>query len=128
MKRLLPILICFGFTSVVCGQSYWQQEAHYQMDIDFDSENHQFDGAQELTFTNHSPDTLNKVFYHLYFNAFQPGSMMDVRSRNIPDASRKIGSRIYGLSDKEIGYQKEDLYALKSHQDHLTVLRLDLTV
>ena len=106
MKRLLPILICFGFTSVVCGQSYWQQEAHYQMDIDFDSENHQFDGAQELTFTNHSPDTLNKVFYHLYFNAFQPGSMMDVRSRTILDPDRRVGDRIAKLNEKEVGIQQ----------------------
>ena len=106
MKRLLPILICFGFTSVVCGQSYWQQEAHYQMDIDFDSENHQFDGAQELIFTNHSPDTLNKVFYHLYFNAFQPGSMMDVRSRTILDPDRRVGDRIAKLNEKEVGIQQ----------------------
>ena len=64
MKSLFSILLCLGFSLSGYSQSYWQQEAHYQMDINFDSENHRFDGAQELTLINHSPDTLNKVLYH----------------------------------------------------------------
>jgi hypothetical protein len=81
------------------GQNYWQQEAHYKMDIDFDHSVHQFDGQQELTYINHSPDTLDKVFYHLYFNAFQPGSMIDIRSRTILDSDRRVGNRISKLKD-----------------------------
>jgi len=106
MKRLFSILICFGITFTGFSQTYWQQEAHYQMDIDFDSKNHQFDGLQELTFINHSPDTLNKVFYHLYFNAFQPGSMMDIRSRTILDPDRRVGDRISKLAENEMGIQQ----------------------
>ncbi|MEL7341322.1 MAG: M1 family metallopeptidase, partial [Bacteroidota bacterium] len=85
---------------------YWQQEVNYEMQIDFDVEKHQFSGRQQLAYVNHSPDTLNRVFYHLYFNAFQPNSMMDVRSRTIEDADRRVGSRIEALSESEIGYQK----------------------
>ena len=67
--------------------------------------NHQFEGDQKLVYFNNSPDTLSKVYYHLYFNAFQPGSMMDVRSRNISDPDRRVGDRISKLKDNEIGYQ-----------------------
>lgn len=91
--------------SLLFGQ-YWQQEVDYTMVIDFDHGKHQFTGKQELVYTNHSPDTLRKVYYHLYFNAFQPGSMMDVRSRNIPDPDRRIGERILNLKSTEIGYHK----------------------
>lgn len=76
------------------------------MDIDFDVEAHQFDGTQSLTYYNNSPDTLYKVFYHLYFNAFQPESMMDVRSRTISDPDRRVGDRIAKLDASEIGYLK----------------------
>ena len=69
MKSFVSILLFLSISISGYCQSYWQQEAHYQMDINFDSENHRFDGNQELTFINHSPDTLKKVFYHLYFNA-----------------------------------------------------------
>ena len=84
----------------------WQQRAEYKMKIDFDVTKHQFTGEQELKYWNNSPDTLHKVFYHLYFNAFQPNSMMDVRSRTISDPSRKIMDRISKLSPDEIGYHR----------------------
>ncbi|MEZ7838682.1 MAG: M1 family metallopeptidase [Flavobacteriales bacterium] len=117
MKRLFSILLCLGISFSGYSQSYWQQEAHYQMDINFDSENHQFDGLQELTFINHSPDTLTKVFYHLYFNAFQPGSMMDVRSRTILDPDRRVGDRISHLKENEIGSQQ--ITSLKLNETEL---------
>lgn len=83
---------------------YWQQHAKYTMDIEMDVETYQYKGEQELVYTNNSPDTLNRVFYHLYFNAFQPGSEMDVRSRTISDPDPRVGDRISKLSPEEIGY------------------------
>lgn len=86
--------------------SYWQQEVHYEMEIDMNVETNRFDGRQTLTYTNNSPDTLNRVFYHLFFNAFQPNSMMDKRSRTITDPSSRIGDKIAGYDSTQIGYQK----------------------
>lgn len=85
---------------------YWQQEVDYTMDIRMDVRTNQFKGEQELVYTNNSPDTLDKVFFHLYFNAFQPGSMMDIRSRTIADPDRRVSDRIHTLKEDEIGYQK----------------------
>ena len=105
-KRLLFTLFLSLFTLTVFGQGrdYWQQEVAYEMNIDVDAPNHQFNGTQKVTYTNNSPDTLSRVYYHLYFNAFQPGSMMDVRSRTIADPDDRVGDRIYHLPDNEIGY------------------------
>ncbi|MEM9836013.1 MAG: M1 family metallopeptidase [Bacteroidota bacterium] len=104
-KSLLFILACTPF--LLTAQShYWQQHAEYQMDIDVDVEKNQYSGQQRLLYTNNSPDTLTQVFYHLYFNAFQPGSMMDNRNLTIADADPRVGSRISKLSPEEIGFQK----------------------
>ncbi|MEO9966558.1 MAG: M1 family metallopeptidase [Reichenbachiella sp.] len=84
----------------------WQQRVEYKMDIDMDAETNQFSGKQQLTYYNNSPDTLTTVYYHLYFNAFQPGSMMDVRSRSLPDPDKRVGDRIYNLKEDEIGFHK----------------------
>lgn len=84
----------------------WQQRVSYKMDIDFNVQNHQYEGKQQLTYFNNSPDTLHKVFYHLYFNAFQPGSMMDVRSRSLPDPDRRVRDRIFNLKPDEIGFMR----------------------
>jgi len=82
----------------------WQQRVMYQMDIDFDDARHQFTGTQQILYTNNSPDELTKVYYHLYYNAFQPGSMMDVRSRTIEDPDGRVASRIYGLTTTGMGF------------------------
>ncbi|MDH7446303.1 M1 family metallopeptidase [Aquimarina sp. 2201CG14-23] len=86
--------------------SYWQQHVDYTMNVDMNVENFQYSGTQELIYTNNSPDSLYQVFYHLYFNAFQPESEMDVRSRNIADPDPRVMDRINKLSPSEIGYLK----------------------
>jgi hypothetical protein len=83
----------------------WQQRAEYNMDVRLDAKTHRVSGSQKLTYHNNSRDTLTKVYYHLYFNAFQPGSMMDVRSRNIVDPDPRVRDRIAKLNDQEIGFQ-----------------------
>ena len=120
MKKFL--FAFFGIALVACAQtkeaankgkstsssdsSYWQQAVDYTMDIDFDIDTYQYKGKQKLVYTNNSPDVLDKVFYHLYFNAFQPGSQMDVRSRTIRDPDRRVRDRISKLEPNEIGYIK----------------------
>lgn len=90
--------------TLALSQGSWQQHVSYKMDIVFDDTKHQFSGDQSIIYTNNSPDTLTRIFYHLYFNAFQPGSMMDVRSRTIQDPDPRISDRISKLKENEIGY------------------------
>lgn len=106
-RILLSVFFLFSVHQLCFAQQqgYWQQEVDYDMEIDMDVETNRFDGFQKLIYTNHSPDTLNRVFYHLFFNAFQPNSMMDIRSRNIADPDRRIGDRIAGYDSTQIGYQ-----------------------
>src|SRR5690554_6157007 len=100
-------LSVFSFPALAQGNNtYWQQNADYKMNIQMDAENYQYEGTQEITYTNNSPDTLKQVFYHLYFNAFQPGSEMDVRSRTIIDPDDRVADRISKLTPAEIGYIK----------------------
>ncbi|WP_179021430.1 M1 family metallopeptidase [Winogradskyella forsetii] len=116
--------------SSVSASGYWQQHVDYAMEIDMDVNSYQYKGKQKLVYTNNSPDVLNRVYYHLYFNAFQPGSEMDVRSLTIKDPSPKISDRISKLQPNEIGYIKVN--SLKqngktiSHSTVGTVLEVQL--
>src|SRR4051812_31148276 len=83
VKCLLVSLLATGWQSTQAQSDRWQQRVKYTMDINMDVTTNQFSGKQKLEYINNSPDTLYKVFYHLYWNAFQPGSMMDVRSREL---------------------------------------------
>jgi len=106
---LLPFLLFISFSDdsfAQPGPGYWQQAVDYKMEIDMDVETNRFQGHQVLTYSNNSPDTLHRAFYHLFFNAFQPNSMMDKRSRTIADPDRRVMDRIYHYDETEIGYQK----------------------
>ncbi|MBX2945526.1 MAG: M1 family metallopeptidase [Cyclobacteriaceae bacterium] len=107
MIRLsLFLLFVISITATMAQDFRWQQRAEYTMDVRLDVKTHKVTGTQKLVYYNNSPDTLSKVYYHLYFNAFQPGSMMDVRSRNILDPDGRVTDRISKLKDEEIGYQR----------------------
>src|SRR5690606_33818760 len=84
--------------------SRWQQAVKYAMAVKMDAPKNQYQGTQVLEYTNNSPDTLEKVFFHLSYNAFQPNSMMDVRSRSIADPDRRVGDRISNLKPDDVGY------------------------
>lgn len=104
--KFLPAFLCVALATTVFAQDYrWQQRVEYSMNVNLNTQNHKLTGDQKLVYYNNSPDTLTKVYYHLFFNAFQPGSMMDVRSRNIADPDRRVMDRISKLGPDEIGYQ-----------------------
>ena len=119
MKSLLFSFLLIS-TTIASAQStaYWQQHVDYKMKVVMDAKNYQYKGSQELVYSNNSPDTLKRVFYHLYNNAFQPGSEMDARIQSIVDPDRRMitkikvdgkdvkESRIAKLKPNEIGYLK----------------------
>ena len=119
LKPILNFFLFVFFGSVYGQNSYWQQHVNYKMDVTVDVKNYQYKGKQKLVYTNNSSDTLRRVFYHLYNNAFQPGSEMDIRAQTIPDPDGRFviktktndgkeikESRIAKLQPDEIGYLK----------------------
>jgi hypothetical protein len=54
--------------------AYWQQDVHYIIQANIDDTKDEITGTETLVYYNNSPDVLTKVYFHLYQNAFQPGS------------------------------------------------------
>lgn len=114
MKILVTAIGLCLLTQIQAQPDRWQQRVKYTMNIDMNVQTNQFQGKQKLEYWNNSSDTLTRVFYHLYFNAFQPGSMMDNRSLrqgnikrgSTPDWDPRVRDRIQNLKPDEIGYQK----------------------
>lgn len=72
VKWLTWLLLLPG---ILTAGDYWQQEVHYDMDVTLDTAAHTVGGTSIITYINHSPDTLDRVYLHLYPNAFQEGSV-----------------------------------------------------
>ena len=110
MIRTIFVLLAFH---VSFSQNYWQQHVEYEMDINVDVSDFTYDGDQSIIYTNNSNDTISKVYYHLFFNAFKPNSQMDTRSRTIRDPDRRVGSRIVALEKEDYG----DISVISLQQD-----------
>ncbi len=135
---MIVAFVMAGFT-LLAQPNRWQQRVKYEMDIDVDVTTNRYSGKQKLEYTNNSPDTLDKLFYHLYWNAFQPNSMMDTRSRelgkirvgNRPDWDARVRDRILNLKEDEIGYQKIKWLklngVLQKTIEHETILEVQLS-
>ncbi|MBC7640740.1 MAG: M1 family metallopeptidase [Flavobacterium sp.] len=118
MKNFFFLLVLSTSISTFSQKDYWQQKADYKMTVNFDVSNYNYSGTQEIVYTNNSNDTLKKVYYHLYPNAFQPNSEMDARLQAIRDPDGRMVtktkidgkdikiSRIKNLKPDEIGFLK----------------------
>ncbi len=141
MNKILvfAVFAFVSFKTFAQAENRWQQRVNYKMRIDMDAAKNQFKGKQRLEYSNNADKSLDKVFYHLYFNAFQPNSSMDTRSRELgkivnngrQDWDPRVKDRILNLKDDEIGYQK--IISLKMNgvpqpfKYHETILEVNLT-
>ncbi|GAB4094440.1 M1 family metallopeptidase [Flaviaesturariibacter terrae] len=145
MKQRLTVftLLSLLALSAIAQPDRWQQRVKYTMDIDVDVQKNQFTGKQKVDYWNNSPDTLRRVFFHLYWNAFQPNSMMDVRSRRqggivlgkrngveIADWDPRVKDRIANLKPDEIGYENVNSVRMDGRPQktklHETILEVQL--
>ena len=122
----------------------WQQRIKYMMDINVDVTTNIIKGKQTITYTNNSPDTLNRIFIHLFWNAFKPNSMMDVNSRStgnlvlgtdingkpVRDFDTRFKKRIIEMTAGEQGYCRVLKFVINGRLQktklHETILEVDL--
>jgi hypothetical protein len=132
LSPILALIFALGLAphARAQGAPTWEQRVAYTMEVDIDAPNHQMAGVQTLVYTNNSPHALDRAFWHLYFNAFQPQSMMAERNRNLPDPDGRVVPRIFELGPDEIGYHNVHSLTMNgqpvAYDVFDTVLRADL--
>ena len=138
MKKGLMVCLLVSLVLAVQAQDRWQQKIKYKMDVVMNVNTNILKGKQVIEYTNNSSDTLKWVYFHLYWNAFQPNSMMDVRNRELgrrvvngrTDWEARVADRIAKLKPEEYGYQKVGLVRMNGRPQKLeqyeTVLKVML--
>ena len=131
-------------TSLFAQPERWQQQINYKIDAALDVQKNTIKGTEEILYTNNSTDTLHKVYFHMYWNAFQPNSNMDARSRElgkttftnrrgdeVKDWDMRVRDRIQNLKPEEYGIQKVNTIMIngkaQSLKEHETILEVVLT-
>ncbi len=145
MKKIIYLLtLSLVFNVAYAQPDRWQQKIKYKMDVNVDVNSHIITGKQNIEYWNNSPDTLKRIFIHLYWNAFQPNSSMDVRSRELGKIStkqdrkgnpilewdRRVKDTIMNLKPDEIGYQRVKSISVNGRsqqmKEHETILEVIL--
>jgi len=156
-KSMLTILAFICFVNLSNAQAdRWQQHIDYKINAALDVATNIVKGTEEIVYTNNSPDTLRKVYFHMYWNAFAPNSAMDIRSRelgknylsvkrgapitsastmtgqdNVQDWDRRVKDRIQKLAPNEVGYQRVSQILINGKAqklvEHETILEVQLT-
>ena len=104
-----PIRISILFLTCICiynanaALDYFQQEVDYSIKVDLDPGTAKLAGMETIVYKNNSPDTLTEIFFHLFYNAFQPGSYLDLERRRAGDYS------IANLAKGRMGFVKIDM-------------------
>jgi len=155
-KLFLFVIAFISFVNFATAQAdRWQQHIDYKIKAALDVTNNIVKGTEEIVYTNNSTDTLRKVYFHIYWNAFAPNSSMDIRSRELgknllnfrrgaitasnatmlgqeatQDWDRRVKDRIQKLSPTEIGYQRVSQILINGKAqkliDHETILEVQL--
>jgi len=63
-------LFFFGCFFKTTATTYFQQQVNYNIDVTLNDELHQLEAFATITYINNSPETLKKILFHLYPNAY----------------------------------------------------------
>ncbi len=77
IRMILPLALLQGYLFSQTHRPSWQQQVHYTMDVELDTEYNLIYGKEIFNYVNHSPDTLRVLYMHLYVNAFKKNSLME---------------------------------------------------
>ncbi len=94
--KIISLTLLLGFSTTFFAQNnYWQQEVNYQIQVKLDDQKHTLSGFESFEYINHSPNTLNEIYIHVWANAY---------------ASKKsaLGKQLYRNGETSLQFAKED--------------------
>lgn len=93
--RIYHALIACCFTLFSFGQDYWQQEVNYTISVKLDDVNHRLSANESFEYINNSPDVLDKIYVHLWPNAYK-------------DGNTALGKQLYESGDTELEFANDE--------------------
>ncbi len=109
-------------------QNYWQQHVDYRIDVKLIEGEKALEGFEKITYTNHSPDTLAFIWFHLWPNAYK-----NDKTAFSEQQLRNGSTRFYFSGDEDKGYiNRIDFQSngkpleMLVHEQHPDIVRVKL--
>jgi len=128
MKKTLLFLSLYSLLSTLYSQNYFQQECNYTINVKLDDSKNDLTADETIEYTNHSPDELTFIWFHLWPNAYKNNNTA-LAKQLIADGNKKFyfaekneRGWIDGLDFKVDGQTVKTEY----HPEHIDIIKLIL--
>ena len=139
------LTLLFFTNKIVAQYGYWQQKINYNIEVVLNDQQNTLKGKEHIIYYNQSPDTLYKLYFHTYWNAFKPNSSMDLKSieagkitintnkkgEEVKDWDLRIKDRIHTLKNEEMGFQQIEYILINGIKqkmiEHETIIEVQLS-
>ena len=80
--------------------NYWQQAVHYTIDVELNDKEKSITAKEQIVYINHSPDTLNFIWFHIWPNAYKNETTALFNQINNDEQRKKKKDKVsYGYID-----------------------------
>lgn len=124
-RLFIPVFLLLSLSGY---SQYWQQELRYTIDVSLNDKENTLDGFERIDYTNHSPDTLLFIWFHLWPNAYKNDKTA------YTDQALQNGSTSFYFSNKEqkgyinrLDFKVDNVTAeWQDHPEHIDIAKLIL--
>ncbi|HEY4966838.1 MAG TPA: hypothetical protein VII28_10580, partial [Puia sp.] len=127
MKKIIILPVLF-LVLAARGQSEWQQSLRYNIHVQFNPADKSLDALMKLSYTNHSPDTLSFIWFHVWPNAYR-----NDRTLYSDQLLENGDTRFYFSSKDQKGYLNRldfrvngNPAIIRNHPEHIDIIKLIL--
>lgn len=128
MNKRHPFILVALLSPFLLFSQYWQQELRYSIDVTLNDGDNTLDGFERIDYTNHSPDTLRFIWFHLWPNAYKNDKTA------YTDQALQNGSTAFYFSSKDqkgyinrLDFKVDNITAdVEDHPEHIDILKVIL--
>lgn len=122
----IPLAALLLLLSISSFSQYWQQQVNYSIDVSLNDKEHTLDGFVKMEYSNHSPDTLSFIWFHLWPNAYKSD-----RTAFSNQLLENGNTKFYFSSKEQKGYinrldfkVNNTTARLEDHPQHIDIVKL----
>ena len=129
VHKLIPGLLLLLLPLLSASQTgYWQQEVQYTIDVSLNDADHTLNGFEKIKYTNHSPDTLRFIWFHIWPNAYK-----NDRTAFTDQELENGSTRFYFSGKEDKGYinrldfrVNNQRATVTDHPQHIDIIKVEL--
>jgi hypothetical protein len=128
VKKCIILFLFLLTIKANCQQLYWQQQVDFDINVQLNDQEKTLDGFEKITYINHSPDTLQYIWFHLWPNAYK-----NDRTAFSHQLVQQGNTKFYFSSKEANGYINRLDFKVngstaktEDHPEHIDILKLVL--